>query len=47
MIYLDNSATSWPKPVIVKEAMVAYFDEVGGNPDRYDDRFILRCFIVR
>jgi cysteine desulfurase family protein len=34
MIYFDNSATSWPKPVIVKEAMVAYFDEVGGNPGR-------------
>jgi cysteine desulfurase / selenocysteine lyase len=34
MIYLDNSATSWPKPPAVKEAMANYFDEVGGNPGR-------------
>ena len=34
MIYLDNSATSWPKPPSVKTAMVAYLDEIGGNPGR-------------
>jgi cysteine desulfurase/selenocysteine lyase len=34
MIYLDNSATSWPKPREVKEAMVRFMDKVGANPGR-------------
>ncbi len=34
MIYLDNSATSWPKPPGVKEAMVKYLEDIGGNPGR-------------
>jgi len=34
MIYLDNPATSWPKPPQVKEAMVKFMDEVGANPGR-------------
>jgi cysteine desulfurase / selenocysteine lyase len=34
MIYFDNSATSWPKPPGVKEAMVRFMDEVGANPGR-------------
>jgi cysteine desulfurase family protein len=34
MIYFDNSATSWPKPPQVKEAMSRYMDEVGANPGR-------------
>jgi len=34
MIYLDNPATSWPKPPRVKEAMVKFMDEVGANPGR-------------
>ena len=34
MIYLDNSATSWPKPPEVKEAIVRFLDEVGANPGR-------------
>jgi len=34
MIYLDNSATSWPKPPRVKEDMVRFMDEVGANPGR-------------
>lgn len=34
MIYFDNSATSWPKPEQVKEAMVTFMDEVGANPGR-------------
>jgi cysteine desulfurase/selenocysteine lyase len=34
MIYLDNAATSWPKPPQVKEAMVRYLQEIGANPGR-------------
>jgi cysteine desulfurase/selenocysteine lyase len=34
MIYLDNPATSWPKPPQVKEAMVKFMEEVGANPGR-------------
>ncbi len=34
MIYLDNAATSWPKPPQVKEAMNKFMEEVGANPGR-------------
>lgn len=34
MIYLDNAATSWPKPDSVHEAMVASLRTAGGNPGR-------------
>jgi cysteine desulfurase family protein len=34
MIYLDNAATSWPKPPAVASAMVRFLDEVGANPGR-------------
>ena len=34
MIYLDNPATSWPKPPQVKEAMNRFMEEVGANPGR-------------
>jgi len=34
MIYLDNAATSWPKPPEVKEAMVRFMEEIGANPGR-------------
>jgi cysteine desulfurase family protein len=34
MIYLDNAATSWPKPPGVAQAMVHFLDEVGANPGR-------------
>jgi len=33
-IYLDNAATSWPKPPQVKEAMNRFMEEVGANPGR-------------
>lgn len=33
-LYLDNAATSWPKPAAVREAMLHYFDAVGANPGR-------------
>lgn len=32
MIYLDNAATSWPKPEIVYQAMEKFLREKGGNP---------------
>ena len=34
MIYCDNTATSWPKPPKVGEAMVNFMSTVGGNPGR-------------
>ena len=34
VIYFDNAATSWPKPLQVKEAMNRFMDEVGANPGR-------------
>ena len=33
-IYLDNAATSFPKPPQVMEAMIHYMKEVGANPGR-------------
>jgi cysteine desulfurase family protein len=32
MIYLDNAATSWPKPEMVYQAMDRFLRERGGNP---------------
>lgn len=37
-IYLDNAATSWPKPPTVAEAMRRFLDEVGANPGRAGHR---------
>ena len=34
MVYLDNPATSWPKPPEVKEEMNRFMEEVGANPGR-------------
>ena len=34
MIYLDNAATSWPKPVEVREQMQEFLISYGGNPGR-------------
>lgn len=34
MIYLDNAATSWPKPESVYQAMDQFLREKGGNPGR-------------
>lgn len=36
--YLDNAATSWPKPPTVAEAMRVFLDEAGGNPGRSGHR---------
>ncbi len=38
MIYLDNAATSWPKPPPVLAAMVRFLTEVGANPGRSGHR---------
>ncbi len=34
IIYLDNGATSWPKPACVGEAMVDFLTHKAGNPGR-------------
>jgi len=34
MIYLDNAATSWPKPPEVVRAMAEFLERAGGNPGR-------------
>lgn len=38
MIYLDNAATSWPKPPEVIRAMTDVLAEAGGNPGRSGHR---------
>jgi len=38
MIYLDNAATSWPKPPGVAEAMARFVTDVGANPGRAGHR---------
>lgn len=41
IVYLDNAATSWPKPTCVGDAMVAFLAESGGNPGRSGHRLAL------
>lgn len=38
IIYLDNAATSWPKPPAVCEAMIDYQTKIGANPGRSGHR---------
>ena len=38
MIYLDNAATSWPKPPAVLRAMTDFLETVGANPGRSGHR---------
>ncbi len=38
MIYLDNAATSWPKPPVVLKAMADALEKAGGNPGRSGHR---------
>jgi cysteine desulfurase family protein len=42
-VYLDNSATSWPKPHRVLEAISDYLNEYGGSPGRSGHSFALRA----
>ena len=41
IIYLDNAATSWPKPPAVSAAVSEYLTEAGGNPGRSGHRMSL------
>jgi cysteine desulfurase/selenocysteine lyase len=34
IIYLDNAATSWPKPVEVRQAISNFIENIGANPGR-------------
>lgn len=34
MVYLDNAATSWPKPETVYQTMIEFLKTKGGNPGR-------------
>lgn len=51
LIYLDNAATSWPKPEAVGRAMVACLEDEAGNPGRSGHRLSLaasrRVYAVR
>ena len=42
-IYLDNAATSWPKPPEVLAAMARFLNEVGGNPGRSGHRLSIEA----
>ena len=41
MIYLDNAATSFPKPACVAEAMTSALTQCGANPGRAGHRMAL------
>jgi len=41
MIYFDNTATSFPKPPCVLEAMAKFLNEVGANPGRSGHRLAI------
>ena len=38
LIYLDNAATSWPKPPEVAQAMAGFLETSAGNPGRSGHR---------
>src|SRR5512133_1090533 len=43
VIYLDNAATSWPKPPGVEQAMRQFLAEDAGNPGRSAHRMAVAC----
>ncbi len=43
MIYLDNAATSWPKPPEVLKAMTEALSRAGGNPGRSGHRLSIEA----
>jgi cysteine desulfurase family protein len=43
MIYLDNAATSWPKPPEVLRAMTDFLARAGGNPGRSGHRLSIQA----
>lgn len=38
LVYFDNAATSWPKPLVVKQAMGHFLEEIGASPGRAGHR---------
>jgi cysteine desulfurase / selenocysteine lyase len=47
MIYLDNAATSWPKPDSVYDAVSYFMRNVGANPGRSGHRLSLEAERIR
>ena len=43
MIYLDNAATSWPKPQVVYEELGSFLRQSGANPGRASHRMASRA----
>jgi len=43
IVYLDNAATSWPKPPCVTESMVYFLNEIGANPGRSAHRLSIEA----
>jgi cysteine desulfurase family protein len=43
MIYLDNGATSWPKPPEVAQAVCSFLTDVGASPGRAGHRLALEA----
>ena len=39
MIYFDNAATTFPKPLMIKKAADTFFSDFGGNPGRSGHNF--------
>lgn len=44
--YLDNAATSWPKPPQVARAMTDFLEHAGGNPGRSGHRLSIAAGLV-
>ena len=42
-LYLDNAATSWPKPPEVAQAMARFLEETGANPGRSGHRLSIEA----
>lgn len=47
LIYLDNAATSWPKPDCVADAMLRFLRDIGANPGRSGHRLANEAERVR
>lgn len=43
LIYMDNGATSWPKPPEVAEAVAHFINSIGANPGRAGHRLALEA----
>jgi cysteine desulfurase/selenocysteine lyase len=43
LVYLDNAATTWPKPAAVGAAMLHYLESVGGSPGRGGHRLAIEA----